>query len=85
MFSYSEEIGLEVILINLIPEKEIAKQNRGQRELTEWEYRRIEYMYETENIRNPVTGFSIDNTKQSAEETVEEVMIFIKGTAGPYL
>jgi len=85
MLSYCKELGLEPILINLIPDKETAKQNRGQRELTEWEYNRIEYMYETENIRNPAIGFSVDNTDQNIEETVKEIMRFIKDTSEPYL
>ena len=85
MLSYSEELSLEPILINLIPEKEIAKQNRGQRELTEGEYNRIEYMYETENIRNPVMGFSVDNTHQNINETIEEIFKYIEQTAIAYL
>ena len=83
--SYSEELALEPVIINLIPDKETAKQNRGQRELTEWEYNRIEYMYETENTGNPAMGNSIDNTNQSIEQTVEEVMKYINDTANPYL
>ncbi len=85
MLSYSKELEIVPILINLTPEKETAKQNRGQREVTEKEFNRIEYMYETENIHKPKLGFIINNTNQSVEETVEEVMEIIKEDMKPYL
>lgn len=85
MLLYSAKLETEPLLINLIPAKEIAKQNRGSRELTEKEFNRIEYMYETDNIRNPEMGFSIDNTNQSIEETVNEAMNIIGEIAKPYL
>jgi len=85
MISYSEKLGIKPVLINLIPEKDIAKKNRGKRELTEWEFNRIEYMYETENIQNPAMGFLIDNTNQNVSETTEEIIKIIKDMAEPYL
>lgn len=85
MLSYSEKLGMEPILINLTPEKEIAKQNRGERELTEKEFNRIEYMYEIENIGNPKIGFIINNTTQTVDETVDEVMKIIEKDIKSYL
>ena len=85
MISYSIELSIEPVIINLIPSKETAKQNRGQRELTEKEFNRIEYMYEVKNIGKPVMGLSIDNTTQTVDETVKEVMNYIEGIAKPYL
>ena len=85
LISYSKELGIEPVIINLTPEKEIAKQNRGLRELTEKEFNRIEYMYETENIGNPLMGYSIDNTNQTVEETMDEVMNYISEIVKSYL
>lgn len=85
MISYSKKLSIEPVIINLIPSKETAKHNRGERELTEKEINRIEYLYETENIGNPLMGYSIENTNQSVDETVKEVMNYIEGIAKPYL
>jgi uridine kinase len=84
LFDYSKKLGIEPVLINLTPDKETAKQNRGGRELTEREFNRIEYMYEIENIKNPATGHSIDNTNQTIDETVNEAMKIIEEIAKPY-
>ncbi|MBS1492890.1 MAG: hypothetical protein JST55_05255 [Bacteroidetes bacterium] len=85
LISYSKELGIEPVIINLIPSKETAKQNRGERELTEKEFNRIEYMYEVENIGNPELGFSIDNSNQTVDETVKEVMAHISEISKSYL
>ena len=85
LFGYSEKLGLEPIIINLTPSKEIAKTNRGERELTQWEAKRIDYMYDTENVHKPLRGHIIDNTFQSIEETTEEVLKIISEDVKPYL
>lgn len=85
IINYSKELSIEPVIINLIPSKETAKHNRGERELTEKELNRIEYMYETENIGKPMRGFSTDNTNQTVGETVKEVMNYIDRIAKPYL
>lgn len=85
LFNYSKELGIEPVLINLTPDKEAVKRNRGERELSESELKRIDYMYETENIKNPKMGFSIDNTNQTVAETVEVIMDYIKEIIKPYL
>ena len=85
MISYSKKLSIEPFIINLIPSKETAKHNRGERELTEKEINRIEYLYETENIGNPLMGYSINNTNQTVGETVKEVMNCIGEIAKPYL
>lgn len=85
IFEYSSKLGLELFIINLIPEKETAMKNRGERELTEKELKRIEYMYDECCIRNPEFGVSINNTNQSVDETVEEVMKTIEEITKPYL
>lgn len=85
LISYSKEFGIEPVIINLTPSKDTAKQNRGERELTEKELSRIEYMYEVENLGIPAIGFSIDNTNQTVNETITEVMNYINSFAKPYL
>lgn len=85
MISYSKKLSIEPVIINLIPSKETAKHNRGERELTEKEINRIEYLYETENIGNPLMGYSIDNTNQTVEETMDEVMNYISEIVKSYL
>ncbi len=85
MLSYSKKLDLEPVLINLTTDKNIAKQNRGERELTEWELNRIEYMYATENIHKPKLGFIIDNSNQSLAQTTAEVMESIKDIVKHYL
>lgn len=84
MFDYAKEIGLEPVMINLVPEKNSIKRNRGERELTEWEMNRIDYMYEN-NVHKPKFGSLIDNTNQTVEETLKEVMEIISDLAKPYL
>ncbi len=85
MISYSKKLSIEPVIINLIPSKETAKHNRGERELTEKEINRIEYLYETEDIGNPLMGYSIDNTNQTVEETMDEVMNYISEIVKSYL
>ncbi len=85
MISYSKKLSIEPVIINLIPSKVTAKHNRGERELTEKEINRIEYLYETENIGNPLMGYSIDNTNQTVEETMDEVMNYISEIVKSYL
>ena len=76
---------IEPILINLTPTKETVKRNRGERELTEKEFNRIEYLYETDDIGNPKIGFIVDNTNQIVKETVEEVMVILEEGIKIYL
>lgn len=84
MFEYAEKIGLEPIVVNLVPQKDSIKRNRGGRELTEWEMNRIDYMYEN-NVHKPKFGTSINNTHQTVDETLAEVMKIISNFVKPYL
>lgn len=84
MFGYSKELKLESIVINLIPEKESIKRNRGKRELTMKELNRIDYMYE-QNVHKLPFGFSIDNSKQTIDGTMSEVMSIVNKIVSPYL
>ena len=54
--------------------------NRGSRELSEWEKERIKHHYES-GINKPQYGsIVIDNTNQTPEETVAEIMKQISRT-----
>ena len=45
---------------------------------------RIDYMYEN-NVHKPKFGTSINNTHQTVDETLAEVMKFISNFVKPYL
>ena len=54
-------LGVPIHCVTLSPEMAVALTNRGTRELTEWELKRIPYHYET-GISTPPFGTIIDNT-----------------------
>lgn len=57
----------------LSPALEAALQNRGTRELTDWEKERIKYHYDI-GISNPKFGIIIDNTAQTPQQTADEIL-----------
>lgn len=61
-----------VYFFSLNPELNTALSNRG-RELTDWERQRIKHHYQIK-INNPGFGIAIDNTHQTPEETVMEIL-----------
>lgn len=63
----------EIYFFTLNPKLEVALSNRGGRELSEWETERIKYHYKSK-INNPGFGFVVDNSTQTPDETVEEIM-----------
>jgi hypothetical protein len=77
MLEYAEKLILDPMLINLIPDLEIVKQNRGKRELTTWETDRIEYMYAVCQIHQPQYGYRIDNGQLTIDETVDKIIEII--------
>lgn len=74
MQEYSLTNGLTPIVFNLTPDYEHLKINRGDRILEDWELKRIKYMYKECKMDKPVFGYSIDNSLQTAEETVSEIL-----------
>jgi tRNA uridine 5-carbamoylmethylation protein Kti12 len=64
-----------VHFFTLNPDLETALSNRG-RELTDWEKQRIKHHYDIK-INNPGFGIVIDNTDQTPEKTVEEMLNYI--------
>jgi len=61
----------------LNPRIDHALSNRGARELTKWEIERIKFHYET-SVNNPGFGITIDNTMQSPEETLSDILYYIE-------
>jgi hypothetical protein len=62
-----------VFAFTLAPRLEIALTNRGERELTDREYNRIQFHY-SRGIASPAFGTVIDNSDQTPEQTVQEIM-----------
>ena len=69
-------LGVSIFAVTLCPSMAVALTNRGTRELTEWELRRIPELY-AEGIPNPAFGMMIDNTHQTPEETAREIMSYV--------
>ncbi|HEY3250553.1 MAG TPA: hypothetical protein VGK25_05490 [Ignavibacteria bacterium] len=66
-----------IYFFTLAPVLEIALSKRGERVLTEKETERIKYHYLT-GINHPGFGVIIDNSNQTAEETTDEILKYIK-------
>jgi hypothetical protein len=67
----------EIIRIfTLSPELEIALTNRGGREISDEEKVRIKYHYAI-GIPNPGIGIIIDNSRQTPEQTIEQILNYI--------
>lgn len=62
---------------SLNPRIDYALKNRGERELSEWEVERIKYHYSM-GVNSPGFGITIDNTMQSPEETVSDILYYIE-------
>ncbi len=76
---FNQNLPLEVqrFFFTLNPRLDHALTDRGTRELTKWEVERIKYHYQT-GVNNPGFGITIDNTMQSPEETVSEMLYYIE-------
>ncbi len=68
-----QPLGVPLYCVTLNPSMAVALTNRGTRELTEWERRRIPELY-AEGIPSPAFGFIIDNAHQTPEETACEIL-----------
>jgi len=64
------------LFITLSPNINVAQSKRGDRELTEWEIKRVKKHYD-EGIASPDYGYKIDNSKLSVEETVEAILLLV--------
>jgi len=72
------KLGAQTYYITLAPSLEVALKDRGTRKLDDWERARIKYHYEI-GLPRPPFGQIIDNSNQSPEETVEEILKIIEG------
>ena len=70
-------IDRNTLFITLAPTLEIAQSKRGDRDLSEWEIKRIKYHYEI-GIANPSFGNIIDNSDLSIDETVDVIAKLVK-------
>ncbi len=68
-----QDIAVPIFFYTLNPALEGVLLNRGQRTLTNWERQRIKHHYKT-GMNQPQFGITIDNTKQTPAETVDEIM-----------
>ncbi len=66
-------LGVSIHCVTLNPSMAVALTNRGTRELTEWELRRIPELY-AEGIPHPAFGIIIDNAHQTPEETARQIV-----------
>ncbi len=68
-----QPLGVPIHCVTLNPSMAVALTNRGTRELTEWELRRIPELY-AEGIHRPAFGIIIDNAQQTPEETARQIL-----------
>ena len=66
------------INITLSPRLEVCLKNRGQRELEEWEINRIKQMYDEGYNNREYADLTIDNSAQTPQESVDEILSFLK-------
>ena len=70
-------LDAKIYVFTLAPKIEKTLTNRGNRELTDWERKRIKHHYDV-GIHNPKFGDIIDNTEQNPEETSKLILNKIK-------
>lgn len=61
-----------IYVFTLNPKLEVALKNRGSRELSDFEKKRIQYHYSID-IHNPDFGIIIDNSNETPEETRDKI------------
>ena len=69
----AELAGFPLACFTLSPPLEVARRNRGDRELSEWERERIAFHYAT-GIANPAFGAIIDNAGQTPQQTAAAIV-----------
>jgi len=72
-----KDLDIETHVFTLAPKLEKTLTNRGTRELTDWERKRIQHHYDI-GIHKPNFGEIIDNTNQTPEETTKIILEKIK-------
>lgn len=64
-------------VITLSPKLEICQTNRGSRKLSDWEIKRIAEMYEIGHANPKHSDLIIDNSNQTVDETVTQILEFL--------
>lgn len=73
-----EDVATKFISITLAPRLEVCLQNRGTRQLDEWEKNRIREMYQQGYHNSPLADLIIDNSAQSPAETLQRILDFLQ-------
>jgi adenylate kinase family enzyme len=68
-----KDLDTKIYFFTLAPKIERALENKGIRELNDWEKKRIKYHYSI-GMNNPSFGEIIDNTDQAPEETADYIV-----------
>ncbi len=66
------------IAITLAPKLDVCLQNRGTRQLDEWEKNRITEMYQQGYHNSPLADLIIDNSHQSPAQTRQQILNFLQ-------
>ena len=66
--------GVEFKSVTLSPDLEACLTNRGTRDLAEWETNRIQQMYDLGYHNPPQADLVINNTHQTPQQTVEQII-----------
>lgn len=64
--------------VTLAPRLDVCLQNRGNRELDAWELNRIRQMYDEGYHKPEFADLIIDNSEQTPQETVNEILAFLR-------
>jgi shikimate kinase len=68
-----KELTMETKWVTLAPSLEVAQSKRGNRQLSDWEHRRVKFHYDT-GVASPDWGIIIDNSKITPAETVDKII-----------
>lgn len=73
-----EDENTRFINITLAPKLEVCLQNRGERKLSAQERERIKQMYREGYHSSKFADLIVDNSRQTPEETLQEILSFLK-------
>ena len=77
-WKFLEDKDTSFVNITLAPKLEVCLQNRGARELDDWEITRIKQMYQEGYQNPPFSDLIIDNGSQTPQETVQAIVSFLQ-------
>lgn len=68
-----KDLNVPIFAFTLAPDIDIVTTNRGTRKLADWEIEQIKKTY-ANNFHKPDYGIIINNTNQTPEETLKEIL-----------